>query len=309
MDHSPAGVNRMVKLHDWWTTLRAANLPTVWSNVVLGVGLSGLSISNVPTLPFLSALIGTSSIYLAGMAMNDGFDAAFDRACGSARAVAAGRITPRWACAIGLALLLFGFACVIFGGMMNATTCQSPYWVLAAAGLSMTVVTYNLVHRWSGWLSAALMAICRICVPLLTALLITDHVSAAVWMACAAIGSWTIGVTLIGRGERGGEPRIGGGLWWMMAAALMAVPLIWLSKSGRLDAAAGGLLITLVAWIPAIARRCRSNDRPGAVCWAIAGFGILDGGLLLAGGQLAWASVCMVLAALTLGAQRVGRGS
>jgi len=297
------------RLNDWWTTLRTANLPTVWSNVILGVGLSAPTVSAELLAPMFALMLGISLIYLAGMALNDGMDVAFDRAAGSNRAVAAGRIPSQLACTVGAALLLFGIIVIAIGATLNSTPASTQAWILVTALLASAVVMYNVTHRRSHWLAAILMAVCRACVPILAALLTINSVLPSVWVAACAVGIWTIGVTLIGRGERGGEPLVCGGIWWLVVAGLASLPVVWMTTSGRWDGAAAGLLITLVAWIPPVARMIRAGDRSGAVCWAIAGLAILDCSLLLSAGHIVWASASIVLGAVTLGAQRIGRGS
>jgi len=236
------------------------------------------------------------------MALNDVVDARFDRANASGRPVAAGRISTGAAGTASVVLLTLGFGAVLLGRAAAAP-------ISAMAVLTAAVVLYNLMHRRSAIAAMALMAICRGCVPVVAALLMASAISPAVWIASAAVACWTIGVTTLGRGERGGERLWTGGLIWLVVAALFVVPMTFGSSTGRWDAAAGGLLIVLGAWIPAVARFRRQGRLVDSVCWAIAGFGVLDGALLLASGHEGWAATCVVLGAATLGAQLVGRGS
>ena len=50
---------------------RVSNLPTVWSNVLAGVALGGVSIWDLRVIPLLLAL---SLFYTGGMFLNDAFD-------------------------------------------------------------------------------------------------------------------------------------------------------------------------------------------------------------------------------------------
>jgi len=297
------------RAHDWWTTLRAANLPTVWSNALLGAALSVPAGEAVFAGGLIAALAGLSLLYLGGMAMNDAVDASFDAATGSRRAVACGSISVTAAASVSGLLLAAGCCLLWVAAIASPIAGAGQVRLIATGVLLASIVAYNLVHRRHALAAAALMAVCRGCVPVVAALVLVGSVQQTIWLAAAAVAVWTTGVTIIGRGERGGESRVGGGVWWLVAAAAAAIPMIWLSDQGRVDAAAGGLLITMAAWIPAVARFRRAGEPVRAVCWAIAGFGVLDGSLLLAAGHEGWAAISVLLAAFTLGAQRLGRGS
>ena len=54
---------------------RISNLPTVWTNSLVGVVLAGGSVRD-PRMPIL--LVATSLLYTGGMYLNDAFDAHFD---------------------------------------------------------------------------------------------------------------------------------------------------------------------------------------------------------------------------------------
>ena len=66
----------------WLEILRISNLPTVWTNVLVGAVLS-LAVarpSNPEIVPGLViAIVAGSCLYLAGMVFNDVFDVAIDR--------------------------------------------------------------------------------------------------------------------------------------------------------------------------------------------------------------------------------------
>jgi hypothetical protein len=274
---------------------------------MVGAALS-LPAINLGTVPvFAGSIAAISMLYLGGMAINDAGDVTFDRANNSTRPVAAGRISATRAAAVGCVLLLAGFLSAVLIGRLGGSAGSGS--LIAAAALTTMIVLYDITHRTSAIAAAALMAGCRGCIPVLTALLMASHVSPAVWWASGGLAAWTIGITCLGRGERGGERRVPGGIIWLVAAAI-AIPCVgWASPTNSTGAVAAALLIMLLAWTPAIYRRLKAGNRTAAVCWAIAGLAVLDSAMLLAGGHPGWSATSMVLAALTLGAQRLGGGS
>jgi 4-hydroxybenzoate polyprenyltransferase len=279
----------------------------VWSNVLLGAGLS-LPTFNLGVVPGIAgAIVGVSMLYLGGMAINDAGDATFDRANNSTRPVAARRISAKTAAVTGGLLVAIGFATVATtGGLTGDTDFES---LIAAAALTAMIFLYQIVHRRNAVAAAALMAGCRGCVPVLTALLLTDQVSPIVWWAAAGVALWTVGITCIGRGERGGEKRIPLGIIWLILAIIGIMGVGWTSPSGSLGAIGAAVLIMLAAWTPAVHSRIKAGRLTAAVCWAIAGIAVLDSSMLLAGGHVGWSAASMVLAGATLGAQRLGGGS
>lgn len=290
-------------VRDWYITLRAANLPTTWSNVILGAGLSGSALE----WPVLVVVAAVSCLYLGGMALNDAIDVRFDRANESTRPVAAGRISPTIALGIGSMLMVVGF---VLGALAETGPNASQWTMEATFILVILVYLYQWLHRHSALLAAMVMAGCRGTVPIVAALAVDmNGPSPVIWVAAACVAIWTGGITLIGRGERGGEPRARGGIALLVLAALGVLPVALLAPSGDLVMAAVGLLIVLVAWVPAVARQYAGHGRGAAVCWAIAGLSVLDCGLLLSVQEIPWAAAAMICGVLSLGLQRLGGGT
>ena len=293
----------MSSARDWYVTLRAANVPTVWADVLLGAGLAAGSAAL--DWPLAAVLAGISCLYLGGMAFNDAVDIAFDQSNRSTRPVASGRISPRAAMTAASALLLAGFtfiAAAEFGPTASRWTMD------AGVALVVLISLYQWTHRRSVILAACLMAACRAAIPVIAALAVSGAVPMTVWVAAAAVGIWTIGITMSGRGERGGERTAGSGVAWFVVAALATIPMTLLRPNGDLAGMAAGLLILLVAWIPAVHRRYAAGEAGRAVGWAVAGVAVLDSAMLLAGGLPVFSAAAIVCAAITLGGQRLGGG-
>jgi hypothetical protein len=300
----------VTRLNDWYRTLRAANLPTVWADVLLGAGLAAGTIG----WNLAAVTIGVSCLYLGGMAFNDAVDVAFDRANRSTRPVASGRISSRLAMAVASMLMLAGFALIagvwLRGGGVTETGPAASVWTMhAGLALVVAISLYQWLHRGSVVLATLCMAACRALVPLLTSLAVSGGIPTLVWIAAAAIGCWTVGITLTGRGERGGERVVSGNIIWLSVASLATVPLAFLSVTGDFAGMAAGLFILLVGLLPVIYRRYTAGQLGQAVCWSIAGLAVLDSAILLSCGLPEWSAAAMVCAALALGGQRLGGGS
>ena len=93
------------KLRDWAELFRISNLPTTWSNVLVGVAFASaggrLDLARVAVLGF-----GVSLFYAAGMALNDTVDADIDAQERPGRPVPSGRIPRRLAFTVALGALV-----------------------------------------------------------------------------------------------------------------------------------------------------------------------------------------------------------
>jgi UbiA prenyltransferase family len=89
----------------WPTALRlgrVSNLPTVWTNVLAGAILSGARLAPGRVLALMLRL---SAFYVAGMYLNDAFDAAYDRQHRPGRPIPSGAVAESTVFAIGAALI------------------------------------------------------------------------------------------------------------------------------------------------------------------------------------------------------------
>jgi 4-hydroxybenzoate polyprenyltransferase len=234
---------------------RISNLPTVWSNVLVGGALAGWS--GAPG-PMALAIGGPSLLYLGGMFLNDAFDAEWDRAHRKDRPVAGGRLPRRAAYALA-------WGCLI-GGITLAGLGRDPPTSLAVAlTLSACIVLYNLLHkRFRG--SVVLMALCRALVYPLAASMLGGGWAEPVWPASVAIAGTTTLLTLAARREEDRGGRTGAALacsvpapylvaiWayglpaigWVIA--VVGLLLVWAAK-GAADAVRGRVRNAVLAWL------------------------------------------------------------
>lgn len=129
---------------------RAGNFPSVWSNVLAALMLTG------GARGWGAAVIGGTLIYAGGATYNDVCDATFDSVHQTFRPIPAGRILRSTAAGIGGIELVAGLACFRF----------SP----AALALVAVILLYDVIHKRTA-ASVFLMAGCRALLALTIALL------------------------------------------------------------------------------------------------------------------------------------------
>jgi 4-hydroxybenzoate polyprenyltransferase len=218
-----------------------SNLPTVWTNTLCAVILSGGSLLSMPTL---GALVGLSLIYAAGMCLNDLMDLSEDRVRKPGRPLPSRRIGL--GSAITLMMTLFASALVVLGAI-------SPGALLWGAVLCGVVLLYDSLHRKHA-ATVLLMAACRALVFPVAARAANGQPTRAVVVAGAAQFLYVIALALIARWEktRTRAPLIP--VPWLLAGialvdgALLAV----LAHPGWLVLGIAGAVTTRFAqrWVP-----------------------------------------------------------
>ncbi len=269
----------MTRLRAWLELTRGANLPTVWSNLLVGWLLAAAFGANLDAgaLPRLGLLLlGGSLLYTAGMFLNDAADAGWDRAHRPERPIPSGRLGPRAVRLSGFALLLLGLALWAW---------LSPL-ALGPAGLALAalVLAYTRWHKVRPAPAPWLMGACRAALPLAGWLCNAPPAASPAGLAlvlahAVALLLYTVGISALARHEAtGGEP---GGLA-RVAPPLAALPVpLTLAFQGAppllpLIWACG--LVVFIGWTR---RRLRDvSERVGA---RIAGLCLVD--------YLAWVAV------------------
>ena len=137
----------------WLEVLRISNLPTVWTNVLVGVVLS-IAIARPPNpslVAVLIAIVAGSCLYLAGMVFNDVFDVEIDRRERPGRPIPSGRISHGAAIAFGTVLLAIGVGLPWMQGLIAGAM---------ATGIGVMLLAYDALHARTAW-SVLLMGGCR----------------------------------------------------------------------------------------------------------------------------------------------------
>jgi 4-hydroxybenzoate polyprenyltransferase len=272
----------------WPTALRlgrVSNLPTVWTNVLAGAVLSG-----APLAPgrVLALMLGLSAFYIAGMYLNDAFDAAYDRQHRPGRPIPSGAIAESTVFAIGAALIGTGLILLLLLGLSPGGAGLGGF----AAGLALTIaiLVYDAWHKGNP-MGPLLMGLCRVLVYVTTAASIAGVLPRdLVWAAAMAL-CYLIGLTYAAKQEDLKQP---GRLWplaFLGASFVYGLPIAGGSAIGFIVYAA---LLAAVVWaVSILVRRDRSNI-PGVVSTLIAGICLLDA-LFIAGANQ---SLLALLAAL-----------
>lgn len=222
---------------------RISNLPTVWSNAMVGV-FAGAMVTDIDIevawFFFPLAAIPIAMIYCGGMVLNDLLDRHIDQDERPDRPIPSGRVSVSTARFLSLTLLglpVLFIACIdtlnqpMGGGFHFAGT-------ISAIGLVLTVVLYNMVHQKQA-LSVALMALCRVGAVLSAAALVAgnelyqfnSNVTYAYGAACTLF-VYTLLISIVARNEM--QPRWFGGPKTVMnmIAGMPLLDAVWLVAMG-----------------------------------------------------------------------------
>jgi heme O synthase-like polyprenyltransferase len=135
---------------------RISNLPTTLSNVLVGASAGAVSALETGPLPLewpriMAAWVAIACFYMAGMAMNDLFDASLDLVDRPRRPIPSGRVTRAQATAFMLVLFAIGL------GVLALTGFGAFVSGVILAGL---IIAYNYFHLAFAW-SVTLLGLAR----------------------------------------------------------------------------------------------------------------------------------------------------
>ncbi len=214
-------MNRSGKLHALLATSRVANIPSVASNVWVGmaVGMSA-TLSDNPHVPGASTLITLPLagilLYVGGNFLNDWMDRGWDAQHRPERALPRGLFPPSFYLAVSIVACLAGVA---------LAAASSPRAAMAAAGIAISIVIYTYFHKRTPW-AVIPMGLCRALLPVMGCLAFFPYID-LVWPVACGLLTYIMGLSLSARYES------------------LAEPPVWVAPAGR------GLLLgtaLLVAW-------------------------------------------------------------
>lgn len=185
---------------DFLQLARVSNLPTVWSNALLGAA-AGLATAPEPPrdlpqllrLTWLPALAG-SLLYTGGMILNDAADAKVDAKERPTRPIPSGRVSRR--AAFLLAGLGLGGGLALLAGRFPGR----PDVVLLGAALVACILLYNLLHSRSA-ASVLLMGACRGLLVLVCAAATGNPWTAAPLWCAGILFAYVAGLSVVARNE------------------------------------------------------------------------------------------------------------
>lgn len=222
-------------LKDWLSLARLSNVPTVWSNVLVGlvVAYTVRRIYSGHELPGewdrLRALfideggwlivLAASAFYAMGMVLNDVADRRIDAVERPGRPLPSGRITVRAASTAAIVLMVVGLLLLAF--------LQNVWTLVWAAALLAAIVGYDMLHKRSSG-AVVLMGACRGLVYFLAASTSAAAHEADWWRGvtpfAVVVMVYTILITVIARSENKGV--LDGRKWLALAMPLLVLPVI-----------------------------------------------------------------------------------
>ena len=166
---------------------RVSNLPTIWSNCLVGWLLAGGGFWD----RFVVLCVGASCLYLGGMFLNDAFDAEFDRQHRPARPIPSGAISSNAVWEWGLCWLLLGLTILSTLGTVTA---------LLAAFLTISILVYDAIHKIFAF-APVLMAVCRFFLVVLAASTGFEGVTGLSIWSGLALAAYVGGLSAVARKE------------------------------------------------------------------------------------------------------------
>ena len=279
---------------------RVSNLPTVWTNTLVGLALAdGAAGGAAGGARAPALLLALSLFYLGGMYLNDAFDAARDAVERPERPIPSGRIGRGTVFALGFAMLGGGLALLLWLGL--GLTGGTGYWP-AAAGLALAaaILFYDWHHK-DNPLSPLVMGLCRVLVYVTAGLSVAVPPPATLWLAAGALLCYLIGLTYIAKQENLGRVA---NLWPL---GFLAAPLAYGAVLIAEQPWAALPWLALVAWMAMalwFLRRRGPGDIPRAVVSLLAGICLLDAVLIAGAGAPGLAGVAFAGFLVTVVFQR-----
>lgn len=184
---------------------RVSNLPTVWTNGLAGWLLASV---HVELFPLAALTVSLTLFYLAGMFLNDAFDAETGAAERSARPIRKGEVGRAMVLRLGLSML---GAAVLLGFLVRVEA------GFAGIALALVILAHDYLHKQTP-LSPVLMGIFRMLTYGMAALAASGEISQAAIFGAVGLFAHVAGLTYIAR--QAAYSRIV--LAWPLA--VMAVP-------------------------------------------------------------------------------------
>jgi 4-hydroxybenzoate polyprenyltransferase len=288
------------KTSPWLLLGRVSNVPTVWSNVLVGIALASDAAGGVSAAHALGLCVALSLLYVGGMYLNDAFDRDFDAQHRPERPIPSGAVSAHAVLALGFGMLAAGSALAGAIGWMRGEGASAAIRAVLLAGL---IVIYDLWHKGNP-LSPLLMGLCRVLVYATAGVAIARGAESKLVLPGIALLGYLIGLTYIAKHETGG----GVVRLWPLLALLLPIGY-GLSLPGALAKLLACVLALYGALtLPLVLSASRRNV-PRAVAQLIAGISLLDAMVIAGSAAPQWAGFALCAFALTRVLQRVVPGT
>lgn len=214
--------------------LRLPNLPTAVADVMMGALVAQGSLQPTPQFGLLVA--SSATLYLAGMVLNDVFDADIDAQERPDRPIPSGRISLATAKTLGWGLLGTG---IVLGWTVSYFADNGKPGILVTL-LALSLLLYNAVLKQTR-VGPLGMGLCRAINVLMGMSLTAGHLNGipmnwqlTEWLIVCAIGIYIVGVTWFAKTEakRSSRAALSGGLLVLLAGiAIIASLPAWPNTS------------------------------------------------------------------------------
>ncbi|MEK6232209.1 MAG: UbiA family prenyltransferase [Luteolibacter sp.] len=182
------------KIHALLSTARIANVPSVVSNLGVGVLLGSTAAGSSFSWPWLLS-VAVVLFYVSGNFLNDWADREWDKDKRPERALPQGMFSANAYLATAVGGAGIGLVLAAFSGLGA---------LLVAAVLVFFIWLYTKVHKTAAW-SVIPMGLCRACLPVLGYVAMGRGISATVLFPAAALLLYIIGLSLSARWEARGD--------------------------------------------------------------------------------------------------------
>jgi len=225
-------VNKEGKLYALLATARIANVPSVVSNLGVGVLLGSLGTGGDFSWPWALTLAAVL-FYVSGNFLNDWADREWDNVNRPERALPRGLFGPHH---------YLGFACAGIAVGMILAAIYGWRAVIVSAALVGFIVLYTKVHKQAAW-SVIPMGLCRACLPALGYVGVRGGIGGSMLFPAAALLLYIIALSLSARWESKAEVPEGKKLLSRML----------LLAAGVVAALLPMMVMPLVGWIGMVA--------------------------------------------------------
>jgi 4-hydroxybenzoate polyprenyltransferase len=211
---------------------RVSNLPTVWTDVLAGMVLSGTAPS--PTI-VISVGVAASLMYFAGAYLNDAFDHRSDAESRAPRPIPMGEVDARTVFVAGFGMMAAALVVLLVGP-------GGPRAFVPGVVLAALVLLYDVSHKKNP-IASVVMGLCRVAVYFVAARAVALTLAPPFYVGAAFLLTYLVMLTIIARGETK-DPKVLGrltaGICIVDGLQILAVGSYWLA-----GLCAVGFLLTL----------------------------------------------------------------
>jgi hypothetical protein len=284
----------------WLRLGRVSNLPTVWSNVLAALALSGA----LTRSPRALALSGVFSLYyVGGMYLNDAFDREIDARERPGRPIPSGQVSAGLVFGLGFGALALA---TLWLGLLASAADVSLVRALGSGGLlALFIVGYDAYHKQNP-LSPVLMGLCRVMVYVACAYAVSRELAPSVLFGALFLLCHLIGLSYAAKQEAYNR------LARVWPLAFLLAPFAYGAQLALGEPRVWPFLGAFALWVLYSVRFLRpgaGRSVPAAVVRLIAAIALLDAVFIASTGALGWALVAVVCAAATRLFQRVIPGT